>query len=515
MKSILCLYFLFFSFISFAQEGLKPNEIQPEKKVLNGGWYPWEPYQFQVGEISGSKRLSGLDIEFMKALAKRLNRRVRFKMVYLDENLRLIKEGKLDFFMGATFSTERGLFGYFTRPYRQEKNSIFANREKFKNKTFNKAPEFLEYMTKNDIKLAVVKGYRYADFYLNEFIANEKNHKYLVFTKNDLESLDLITIGFADAFIADKLVGASMVWELQQGNEIREIELDSEVPLRIFFGQKTISLELLNLINTEIGRFMGTDEYKKIIAKYYHPAVVLKVVQSNWFKIIEFIGIIAFSLSGILIALRQNTSVFGAYIFALLPSLGGGIMRDLIIGKGAYGQMIKTEYLVVVAAVVVFSFLCIRLYNMITKKTMSPNLAKKFLAVFDGVGLSCFTAVGVVVAVISRQEPIYLWGPFLAFITAAGGATLRDVLREDNYVSAVAGGFYAEVPLLWGLIPSLYLYFNVDKITEDLIFKGILFVVIGAFVTRALFLAFGLKSIPLSALRRSIRNKTQGGKNVK
>jgi polar amino acid transport system substrate-binding protein len=238
-------------------------------------------------------------------------------------------------------------------------------------------------------------------------------------------------------------------------------------------------------------------------------------VQSKWFKIIEFLGVIAFSFSGVLIALRQNTSVFGAYVFALLPSLGGGIIRDLIIGHKSYGQMIKTEYLVTVAIIVLVSFLIIRFYNLITKKTMSPEFAKKVLGVFDGLGLSCFTAVGVVVAIISRQEPIYLWGPFLAFITAAGGATLRDVLREDKYISAVAGGFYAEIPLLWGLIPSLYLYFNVEHVTEQLIFKGIIFVVIGAFVTRALFLAFGLRSIPLSALRRIRKNQEKGVKNVK
>jgi len=491
-----------------------PKTIQPEKRLFNGGWYAWEPYQYEVGEVSGVKQLSGLDIEFMKALSKRLDRRVRFIETYLDDNLKKIKSGELDFFMGATFSTERGLYGYFTRPYRQEKNSIFMNREKLKNKKIDSLPVFITYLKENDIKLAVVKGYKYANSYLNEFIANKDNHKYLFFTNNDLESLDSVSQGTVDAFVADKLAGASMIWELQKGDLVKEIELPSEVPLRIFFSQKTISLELLNAINTEIGKFMATDEYKKIIAKYYHPAVVLKVVQSRWFKIIEFIGVIAFSFSGVLIALRQNTSVFGAYIFALLPSLGGGIIRDLIVGQKSYGQMIKTEYLITVAIVVLLSFIIIRLYNMITKKTMSPDFAKKILGIFDGIGLACFTAIGVVVAVITRQEPIYLWGPFLAFITAAGGATLRDVLREDNYISAVAGGFYAEIPLLWGLIPSLYLYFHVDGLTEDLIFKGILFVVIGAFITRALFLAFGVKSIPLSALRRDMKNKKKGGKNA-
>ena len=514
MKQFIILFLLLFSGGVPANEAPKPMDVQPEKEVLKGGWYAWEPYQYEVGKISGVKQISGLDVEFMKALSKRLNRRVRFIETYLDDNLKKVRSGDLDFFMGATFSTERGLYGYFTKPYRQEKNSIFINIEKLKNLNINSIPTFLDYMKKNDMRLAIVKGYKYADSYLNEFIANEKNHKYIVFTNNDVESLDLVSTGTVDAFVADKLVGASMIWELQKGEIVKEIELEAEVPLRIFFSQKTISLDLLNMINTEIGRFMATDEYKKIIAKYYHPAVILKVVQSHWFKIIEFLGVIAFSFSGVLIALRQNTSIFGAYIFALLPSLGGGIIRDLIVGQKSYGQMIKTEYLITVAIIVLISFILIRLYNMITKKTMGPELAKKILEVFDGVGLACFTAIGVVVAVITRQEPIYLWGPFLAFITAAGGATLRDVLREDGYISTVAGGFYAEIPLLWGLIPSLYLYFNLEDLTEGLIFKGILFVVIGAFITRALFLAFGVNSIPLSALRRDIEKRGKGGKNV-
>ena len=84
----------------------------------------------------------------------------------------------------------------------------------------------------------------------------------------------------------------------------------------------------------------------------------------------------------------------------------------------------------------------------------------------------------------ARIEPIELWGPFFAFLTANGGGILRDLLRKQHYIICLNGAINAEVSVLWGLIFSLYLDINSYNPDPTGIRNAVIIIAIGAFVTR-------------------------------
>ena len=69
----------------------------------------------------------------------------------------------------------------------------------------------------------------------------------------------------------------------------------------------------------------------------------------------------------------------------------------------------------------------------------------------------CNTLLGVVVALETGCEPLWLWGPLLASSTAGGGGVLRDLLRGDSSMPMLKRNFYMEVTLIWGWLLSIFL----------------------------------------------------------
>jgi polar amino acid transport system substrate-binding protein len=102
----------------------------------------------------------------------------------------------------------------------------------------------------------------------------------------------------------------------------------------------------------------------------------------------------------------------------------------------------------------------------------------------DAIGLATFTVTGVVIAVRFGAEPLLLWGPLCAALSAAGGGILRDMLRADSDNPALHASFYAEISLLWGLILSLIVAWLGRVEQPHLLRIAVVLTVIGAFITR-------------------------------
>jgi uncharacterized membrane protein YeiH len=159
------------------------------------------------------------------------------------------------------------------------------------------------------------------------------------------------------------------------------------------------------------------------------------------FEIAEYIGIIAFAMSGFFIATRNKLDILGVLISVFLTALGGGIIRDVIVGKTPYTFSHNTPALIIVAVMillVVFKF---------HKKESIEN--KVFFILSDSIGLISFSITG---ALIALEHDLNLTGVLaLSFITAVGGGIMRDVIiNEIPFV--LKTGFYGTIALLIGLI---------------------------------------------------------------
>ena len=163
---------------------------------------------------------------------------------------------------------------------------------------------------------------------------------------------------------------------------------------------------------------------------------------------LEIIGAAAFAVSGAMAALEHEADIFGVIFLAVVTALGGGVIRDLLLGLTPPKMFVSYVYLAVaaVAALVVFADAYIRRekYRKHRDKLDSIN------NMFDAVGLAVFTVSGMNTAM--QQSDNVLLILVLGMSTGVGGGMLRDmminkmpkVLRKRVYAvaSLLGGGVY-------------------------------------------------------------------------
>jgi len=153
----------------------------------------------------------------------------------------------------------------------------------------------------------------------------------------------------------------------------------------------------------------------------------------EFISIVEMIGTVAFAVSGALTAIEKKLDYYGIMVFAIITSVGGGIVRDILIDKKLPSALNNPIYMVIS---ILSAVLVIRYYTRIIRLA-------KVLQLFDAIGLGAFTAIGAEVAVANG-----LYQPFviitLAVLTGTGGGVIRDVFakrvpfvfREEVYAVA-------------------------------------------------------------------------------
>jgi uncharacterized membrane protein YeiH len=135
---------------------------------------------------------------------------------------------------------------------------------------------------------------------------------------------------------------------------------------------------------------------------------------------LDLIGLFAFGVSGALMAIRRDFDVVGIAILAVITALGGGILRDLVLGDTPPPAFAKWEYLVVPLAAAAVTFVAHRELERLTRT----------LLVFDAAGLGLFCVSGTVKALEYGLAPVA--AATLGVTTAVGGGVLRDVIARET-----------------------------------------------------------------------------------
>jgi uncharacterized membrane protein YeiH len=156
-----------------------------------------------------------------------------------------------------------------------------------------------------------------------------------------------------------------------------------------------------------------------------------------FFQVIDILGTIAFAISGVSVAMNKRMDVFGLLIIAFVTSIGGGTVRDLLIGQTPVSWMTNMTYVYVILAATVFTII---FQNKINYLRMS-------LFLFDTIGIGLYTVVGVEKGLSAGLHPIICIA--LGTMTACFGGVIRDILcneipvifRKEIYATAcIAGG---------------------------------------------------------------------------
>lgn len=144
--------------------------------------------------------------------------------------------------------------------------------------------------------------------------------------------------------------------------------------------------------------------------------------------IVNLIGTVAFAASGALTGLKKGMDLFGVCILGLVTAVGGGVIRDLILGlTPPMAFQDPTSALVALAVSAVFFLGRVRRLLM-----YKPALFNHLLFWMDALGLGVFTVVGVQIAYEAVAEPTLFLLVFVAVVTGVGGGVLRDQLAGDT-----------------------------------------------------------------------------------
>jgi len=155
------------------------------------------------------------------------------------------------------------------------------------------------------------------------------------------------------------------------------------------------------------------------------------------FELAEYIGIVAFTMSGFFVAVRSKLDLLGVLVATFLTALGGGIIRDIAVGRTPF--TFTHNY----PALIVISVLLLLILFKFHKRNSIEN--KPLFIWSDSIGLVSFSISGALIAI---DHHFNLTGVIvMAFITSVGGGIARDVIiNEVPFV--LKTGFYGTISIL-------------------------------------------------------------------
>lgn len=174
-------------------------------------------------------------------------------------------------------------------------------------------------------------------------------------------------------------------------------------------------------------------------------------------KVLELIGTVAFAASGALIAMKKHMDLLGVTVLGVVTAIGGGILRDLILGiTPPLAFRDPTCAMVAIATAIVMFIPWVRHGLM-----HNGHLFDAVLLVMDSVGLGVFTAMGIWNALRFSPDRSTFLLVFVGVLTGVGGGVIRDVLAGDlpyilvKHIYACASLLGAVAcTLLWRCLPQ-------------------------------------------------------------
>jgi uncharacterized membrane protein YeiH len=158
--------------------------------------------------------------------------------------------------------------------------------------------------------------------------------------------------------------------------------------------------------------------------------------------VIELIGTVAFAISGIRLAVYKRFDWFGAYVIGFVTAIGGGTLRDLLLGAPVFWM--QTPMYLAATGVALAAVIIIR-------KPLVQGFRSLFL--FDAIGLALFVIIGIS-KTLDMGHPMWV-AIVMGGVTGAFGGVVRDILineeplffRKEIYATAcLAGG------VIYGLV---------------------------------------------------------------
>lgn len=140
----------------------------------------------------------------------------------------------------------------------------------------------------------------------------------------------------------------------------------------------------------------------------------------SWFYLFDLFGVVVFAISGALVAGRKSMDLFGVIVVAIVTALGGGTLRDLILGRHPVSWIADDTYIIVAVLAALGTVGWVRL---------TRPIPARMLLIADAFGLAVFTVIGTEAA-LQQQTPMST-AVIMGVMTGVAGGVLRDIICND------------------------------------------------------------------------------------
>ena len=165
--------------------------------------------------------------------------------------------------------------------------------------------------------------------------------------------------------------------------------------------------------------------------------------------VLEIIGTVAFASSGAMTAIEKKMDIFGVNILGATTAVGGGMMRDIILGVTPPAAFSQPVYILFSILTSTLLFAIVYTNPEILHSRIKSRYYDKIMLWCDTAGLGIFTVVGIQTAsrILPQDNPFFF--VFIGVLTGVGGGVLRDIMagetpyilvREIYASTAIAGG---------------------------------------------------------------------------
>ncbi len=173
----------------------------------------------------------------------------------------------------------------------------------------------------------------------------------------------------------------------------------------------------------------------------------------SWIYILDLLGTLVFAISGVLTAIDKKFDLVGSLIIGFVTAVGGGTIRDILIGRFPVGWLNDRNYFIVI----IVGYLIVYLFQ---EKILR---LKKSMFLFDTIGIGLFTILGIQISTsygLNGEACL-----FMGVISACFGGVLRDVLTNEIPL-IFRGEIYASACFFGGLV-----YYGLTMVSPNMSFN--------------------------------------------
>lgn len=147
--------------------------------------------------------------------------------------------------------------------------------------------------------------------------------------------------------------------------------------------------------------------------------------------VLEIIGTIAFASSGAMVGIKKHMDLLGVCVLGMTTAVGGGMIRDLILGVNPPVMFQNPTYALLAIAFSILVFCSMYFFQNQLEKSRFYEIYDKLMMICDSIGLGLFTVVGVNTALHIGYETTGFLQIFVGVLTGVGGGMVRDIMAGN------------------------------------------------------------------------------------